>query len=55
MDVILSFLAKPVDKHGITLEHITYPTLDFYARDSQIVLKIIIIAELFIIMTISPG
>ena len=24
MDIILSFLAKPVDKHGITLVHITY-------------------------------
>ena len=29
MDIILSFLAKPVDKHGITLLHITYPPLDF--------------------------
>ena len=27
MDVILSFLAKPLDKHGITLVHITYPPL----------------------------
>ena len=27
MDIILSFLAKPVDKHGITLVHITYPPL----------------------------
>ena len=28
MDVILSFLAKPVvDKHGIILVHITYPPL----------------------------
>ena len=25
MDIILSFLAKPVDKHGITLVYITYP------------------------------
>ena len=25
MDIILSFLAKPVDKHGITLVHIIYP------------------------------
>ena len=24
LDIILSFLAKPVDKHGITLVHITY-------------------------------
>ena len=28
MDIILSFLAKPVDKHGITLVHITYPPLN---------------------------
>ena len=27
MDIILTFLAKPVDKHGITLVHITYPPL----------------------------
>ena len=27
MDIILSFLAKPVDKYGITLVHITYPPL----------------------------
>ena len=27
MDIILSFLAKPVDKHGITLAHVTYPPL----------------------------
>ena len=27
IDIILSFLAKPVDKHGITLVHITYPPL----------------------------
>ena len=28
MDIILSsFLAKPMDKHGITLVHITYPPL----------------------------
>ena len=27
MDIILSFLAKPLDKHGITLVHITYPPL----------------------------
>ena len=24
MGIILSFLAKPLDKHGITLAHITY-------------------------------
>ena len=28
MDIILSFLAKPVDKHGITQVRITYPPLD---------------------------
>ena len=28
MDIILSFLAKPVDKHGTTLVHITYPPLE---------------------------
>ena len=27
MDMILLFLAKPLDKHGITLVHITYPPL----------------------------
>ena len=27
MDIISSFLAKPVDKHCITLVHITYPPL----------------------------
>ena len=27
MDIILSFLAKSVDKHSITLVHITYPPL----------------------------
>ena len=27
MDIILLFLAKPVDKHGITAVHITYPPL----------------------------
>ena len=27
MDIILSFLAKPVDKYGITLVHITYRPL----------------------------
>ena len=25
MDIILIFLAKPLDKHGITLVHISYP------------------------------
>ena len=28
MDITLSFLAKSLDKHGITLVHITYPPLD---------------------------
>ena len=27
IDIILSFLAKPLDKHGVTLVHITYPPL----------------------------
>ena len=27
MDIILLFLAKPLDKHDITLVHITYPSL----------------------------
>ena len=31
------------------------PLLDFFASDFQRALKIIIIAELFIVMTISPG
>ena len=29
MDIILSFLVKSLDKHGITLVHITYPFLKF--------------------------
>ena len=28
MDIILLFLAKPLDKHGTTLVHITNPPLD---------------------------
>ena len=28
MGIILLFLAKPLDKHGITLMHMTYPPLD---------------------------
>ena len=32
IDVILSFLAKPLDKHGITLVHITYPLLEICIR-----------------------
>ena len=31
IDIILSFLAKPVDKHGTTLVHITYPPLGLLA------------------------
>ena len=27
MDIILLFLAKPLDKHGTTIVHITYPPL----------------------------
>ena len=27
MDITLSFLAKSLDKHGVTLVHITYPSL----------------------------
>ena len=30
MDIILSFLAKPMDKHGITPVHITYLPLGIY-------------------------
>ena len=30
IDIILSFLAKSVDKHGITLVHITYPPLGIH-------------------------
>ena len=30
MNIILSFLAKPQGKHGITLMQITYPPLLFY-------------------------
>ena len=29
MDIILLLLARPLDKHRITLMHITYPPLDF--------------------------
>ena len=29
MDIILLFLAKPLDKHGTTLAHITYPPLGY--------------------------
>ena len=30
MDIILLFLGKPLDKHGITPVHITYPHLGFF-------------------------
>ena len=33
MNITLSFLAKPQDKHGITLEHITYQPLVFLTCD----------------------
>ena len=36
MDIILSFLAKPVDKHGITPVHITYSRLEVYISVSHI-------------------
>ena len=29
IEITVSFLTKPVDKHGITLVHITYPPLNF--------------------------
>ena len=32
MDITLSFLAKSLDKHGVTLVHITYPPLLIVAR-----------------------
>ena len=30
MDITLSFLAKSLDKHGVTLVHITYPPLGIW-------------------------
>ena len=27
MDILLVILAKPLDKHGVTLVHITYPPM----------------------------
>ena len=36
MDIILSFSAKTLDKHGITLVHITYPPLLFHNNCSFI-------------------
>ena len=35
MDIILLFLAKPLDKHGTTLVHITYPPLDVGAYNES--------------------
>ena len=37
IDIILSFLAKPVDKHGITLVYITYPPLNFPVNNLALV------------------
>ena len=34
MDIMLLFLAKPLDKHGIKLVHITYPPLDVLEKES---------------------
>ena len=36
MDIILSFLAKSVDKHSITPVHITYPPLIFPAHSKEL-------------------
>ena len=35
MDITLSFLAKSLDKHGITLLHITYPPLDYNNMEAK--------------------
>ena len=35
IDIILSFLAKPVDKQGTTPVHITYPPLIYFHRQIQ--------------------
>ena len=35
MDIILLFLAKPLDKHGITLVHITYTPLAKQSKAKQ--------------------
>ena len=32
MDIILLFFTKPLDKHGTTLVHITYPPLHAYTQ-----------------------
>ena len=36
MDIILLFLAKPLDKHGTTLVHITYPPLEDQISEEKI-------------------
>ena len=42
MDTTLSFLAKSLDKHGVTLVHITYPPLNdtnrLVARETAMIL-----------------
>ena len=38
IDIILSFLAKSVDKHSITLVHITYPPLECLSRPMDVLL-----------------
>ena len=40
MDIILLFLAKPLDKHGTTLVHITYPPLDGLSKHAVPQIKI---------------
>ena len=35
LDITLSFLAKSLDKHGITLVHITYPPLNSHREIIQ--------------------
>ena len=42
MDIILSFLAKPVDKHCITLVHITYLPLLFVTLSEHKIVKPIV-------------
>ena len=39
MDIILSFLAKPQDKHGITLVHITYSPLSQLPNPKNAILR----------------
>ena len=35
MDIILLFLTKQLDKHGITLVHITYPPLNVLEDEAK--------------------